>query len=89
MVNATPELEYHHQRIFQKLISKKYNSLEIDEMVIELLESAMTLLGSAETPENIPDKLKQYHLGTIENARNYILTNFKGIFLYKNWQHIA
>jgi hypothetical protein len=34
MVNATPELEYHHQRIFQKVVSKKYNSLEIDEMVI-------------------------------------------------------
>ncbi|HKC34910.1 MAG TPA: AraC family transcriptional regulator [Chitinophagaceae bacterium] len=77
MVNATPELEYQHQRIFQKLVSQKYNSLEIDEMVIELLGKAMTLLGSAETPENIPDKLKQHHLGTVETARNYILSHFK------------
>ena len=77
MVNATPELEYHHQRIFQKLVSQKYNSLELDELVLGLLEKAMTLLGSAETPENIPDKLKQYHLVTIENARNYILSHFR------------
>jgi AraC-like DNA-binding protein len=77
MVNATPELEYQHQRIFQKLVSQKYNSLEIDELVIDLLEKAMTLLGSAETPENISDKLKQHHLATIEMARNYILGNFK------------
>lgn len=77
MVNATPELEYHHQRIFQKIISKKYNSLEIDELVIALLEKVMNLLGSVETPENIPDKLKQYHLVTVESARDYILSHFK------------
>ncbi len=77
MVNTTPELEYNHQKIFQKLISKKYNSLEIDEMVIALLEKVMTLLGSVETPENSPDKLKQYHLGTIEKARDFILSHFK------------
>ena len=77
MVNATPELEYHHQRIFQKIISKRYNSLEIDELIIALLEKVMTLLGSAATPENIPDKLKQYHLGTVESARDYILSHFK------------
>ena len=77
MVNATPELEYHHQRIFQKVASKKHNSLEIDELVIGLLEKVMTFLGSAETPENITDKLKQYHLNTIEKARDYILSHFK------------
>lgn len=77
MVNATPELEYHHQRIFQKIIANKYNSLEIDELVIGLLEKVMMLLGSVETPENIPDKLKQYHLTTVESARDYILTHFK------------
>ena len=77
MMNATPELEYHHQRIFQKIITNKYNSLEIDELVIGLLEKVMTLLGSVDTPENIPDKLKQYHLTTIESARDYILSHFR------------
>lgn len=77
MVNTTPELEYQHQKIFQRITSKKYNSLEIDELVISLLEKVMTLLGSAETPINLPDKLKQHHLGTIEKARDFILSHFK------------
>ena len=77
MVNTTPELEYHHRKIFQKINSKKYSSLEIDELVIILLEKVMTLLGSADTPGNIPDKLKQHHLGTVEKARDHILLHFK------------
>ena len=77
MINTTPELEYHHQKISQKINSKKYNPLEIDEMIIVLLEKVMILLGSAETPGNISDRLKQYHLGTIEKARDYILSHFR------------
>jgi len=77
MVNTTPELEYHHKNIFEKIVSKNYNSLEIDEMIIELLENVMSLLGNVETPENIPDKQKQYHLATIEKARDHILSHFK------------
>lgn len=77
MINTTPELEYHHKSIFEKITSKKYNSLEIDEMIIDLLEKVMSLLGGAETPEKIPDKLKVYHLGTIEKAIDHILSHFK------------
>ncbi|MGE5107388.1 MAG: helix-turn-helix transcriptional regulator [Sphingobacteriales bacterium] len=77
MLNATPELEYLHHRIFKKISSVNYNSLEIDELLIVLLEKVMSVLGSAETPELIPDKLKQHHLGTIETARDYILSHFK------------
>lgn len=77
MVNSTASLEYLHQRILQKLIQGKYNSLQVDEMVIGLLEKVMTVLGVAETPENIPDKLKRNHLGTMESARNYILSHFR------------
>src|SRR6186713_1615349 len=77
MLNATPELEYLHHRIFQTISSGKYNSLEIDETVIALLEKLMLVLGCANTPGNIPDKLKQQHLVTIESARNYILSHFR------------
>lgn len=77
MVNATPELEYHHHRVFQTITSGKYNSLEIDEMVLELLDKMMQVLDSAATPVNIPDKLKQQHLITIESARDYILSHFR------------
>lgn len=77
MINATPELEYMHQRIFRKLSSKKYSSLEMDEMVISLLDKLMNILGCAETPGMVPDNIKQNHLGTIEMARDYILNHFK------------
>ncbi len=76
MVNATPGLEFLHHRIFQKILSKSYDCLEMDELVIGLLEKMMAVLGNAKTPGNIPDKLKQYHLGTVEAARNYILAHF-------------
>jgi AraC family transcriptional regulator len=88
MVNATPELEYHHYRIFQTISSGKYNSLEVDEMVIDLLEKMMEVLGSARTPASIPDNLKQQHLVTIEEARNYILNHFnKNISLQQLAKH--
>lgn len=77
MVNTMPELEYHHQRILHKINSGKYLSLEIDELVIALLEKVMGLLGSGQTPGKIPDSLKQYHLGTVEKARDYLLAHFK------------
>lgn len=76
MLTATPELEYLHHRIFTKLISKKFNSLEIDEAVIMLLEKVMMVLGDYTEPQLVNDKLKQYHLVTIELAREYILKNF-------------
>ena len=77
MINSTPELEYLHHRIFKKLISGKSNSLEIDELTINLLEKVMMVLANAETPEIIPDKLKHHHLVTIETATNYLLNHFK------------
>lgn len=77
MINSTPELEYLHHRIFKKLVSGKYNSLEIDELTINLVEKVMTVLANAETPGIIPDKLKQHHLVTIETATSYIIEHFK------------
>lgn len=77
MINSTPELEYLHQRIFTRLVAGKYNSLEIDELTVNLVERVMMVLANAETPGIIPDNLKQYHLVTVEAARNYLLEHFK------------
>lgn len=76
MVSAGPEMEYLHHRILQRLRSGDHTALEIDEMVMALLERTMQLLGSAKVPETIADRLKQHHLGTIEAAREFILTHF-------------
>lgn len=77
MVNSTPELEYLHRRIFEKISAGSCHALEIDEMVFRLLEKLMELLGMAQTPANVPDRLKQLHLNTAEKARDYLLTRFR------------
>jgi|KBSSwiS6_1023812.scaffolds.fasta_scaffold01292_4 AraC-like DNA-binding protein len=88
MINATAELEYQHHRLFQKLSSQKYNSLEIDELTIALLEKLMQVLGSAQPPASIPEKLKEHHLVTVETARDYILSHFKeNISLHQLAEH--
>ncbi len=77
MAQATPGLEYLHQRIYKKIRSGKYDSLEMDEWVLELLSQVMELLAGSKSPGNIPDKMKQYHLGTVERARDFILSHFQ------------
>ncbi|MBI3718000.1 MAG: helix-turn-helix transcriptional regulator [Sphingobacteriales bacterium] len=76
MLNATPELEYIHHRLYQIIASRIYNSLEADEMVLLLLEKIMMVLGNYTSPEIVDDKLKQHHLVTIESAREYLLKHF-------------
>ncbi len=77
LITATPELEYMHYRLLKTTSSGIYNSLEIDELVIMLLEKAMQVLGNHTEPELVNDRLKQHHLSTIESARNYILQHFQ------------
>ena len=76
MLTATPELEYIHHRIFKTITSGVYNSLEIDELVIILLEKVIMVLDDYAAPELVNDRTKQHHLITIESAREYILKHF-------------
>jgi len=76
VINTTPELEYSHHLIYQQLLSNKYNSLQIDEMVFSLLEKVILVLANNNVTNIVSDKLKQYHLTTIESARDYIFSHF-------------
>lgn len=76
MLTATPELEYLHHHLFQTIASAIYNSLQVDEMVLQLLEKIMLMLDNYASPEIVGNRLKQYHLVTIESAREYILKHF-------------
>ncbi len=77
MVNSTPGLEYQHHRLLEKIKSGHYSALEIDQMVIRLLENLMEMMGLARSPGIVPDRLKQQHLGTVEAARDFILSHFR------------
>jgi len=76
LLQSSPELDYLHTRITRKLTKERSSGLQIDELVIELLEKALNILTNTKEVPVIADSLKQFHLGTVENARAYILENF-------------
>jgi AraC family transcriptional regulator len=76
LLQSNPELDYLHNRIWKKVVKEDASNLQIDEMVIELLEKAIDILTNSKTVPLISDSLKQFHLGTVENAKAYIFENF-------------
>ena len=77
VMHASPiEVEYLHQRIIQFVQSGQSNSLQIDEMVIELLNKIFTTMGGTSELTMLTDKFKQLHLGTIERAVEYMQAHF-------------
>jgi transcriptional regulator GlxA family with amidase domain len=76
LLQSNPELDYLHNRIWKKVGKGNAANLQIDEMVIELLEKTIDILTSSKEIPVVADSLKQYHLGTVENARVYIFENF-------------
>ncbi|HET9825208.1 MAG TPA: helix-turn-helix transcriptional regulator [Chitinophagaceae bacterium] len=76
LLQSNPELDYLHDRIWRKVEKGNTPALQMDEMVMDLLERVMRILTHTGTVPAIRDSLKRYHLGTVENARAYILDNF-------------
>jgi len=89
MLRSNAELDYLHHRILQMLKDKEASRLQIDEMVIDLLEKVIQVIsGHTLEVTSIGDSLKQFHLGTIENAKEYILQHFnEDISLHQLAQH--
>ena len=88
MLRTNPELDYLHHRILQMTRDKEYFGLQLDEMVVELLDKVMQIVGNTKNIAPVPDSLKQFHLGTIENAREFMLQNFnRNISLQQLAQH--
>lgn len=89
MLQSNPELDYLHHRILQTVKHKPENNLEVDEMMMDLIEKVMTVIsGGTQKVEPIDNSFKQFHLGTIENAKEYILQHFsENISLHRLAQH--
>ncbi len=73
---ATPEMEYLHFSIWQKIKKKENSKLEIDSMAIELLHLVIETLTCETVCNEMPENIKKNHLTTIERAKEYILKNF-------------
>jgi len=76
LLQSNPELDYLHNSIWKKLEKRNATGLQIDEMVMDLLEKVINILTSSDPIPAVADSLKQFHLGTVETARNYIFENF-------------
>jgi AraC family transcriptional regulator len=88
MHSCNLEVDYLHLRILEKIQSRESNSLQIDEMVIELLNKIFRTMSNDNELPFLNDKFKQLHLGTIERAVEYLREHFsENISLNQLAQH--
>ncbi|MBS1599148.1 MAG: helix-turn-helix transcriptional regulator [Bacteroidetes bacterium] len=73
---CTLDADYLHLRIVEKIQSGSFNTMQVDEMVIELLNKIFYALGNESDLLLLNDKFKQLHLGTIEKAVEYLREHF-------------
>jgi AraC family transcriptional regulator len=77
VMQCSPKLELMRHHLAQLLAAKRKNSLQIDELVFSMLDNIMGVAGNIPELPQLPDSLKQYHLTTIEAAKEYILQHFR------------
>jgi AraC family transcriptional regulator len=74
LVTAHAEIEFIHQRILKRVAEP--SSLEMDDLVLQLVEKVMFTLGNKPKVTVLPETLKRHHLNTIESARDFLFQNF-------------
>ena len=74
LLTSHADVEYLHQLILRQVIQK--SSLEIDDLVLQLVEKVMFTLGNKPDVLPLSETLKKYHLSTIEKARDFLFLNF-------------
>jgi len=76
LINSSPEIEYLHRVIMNKLLHLQQDNLLIDELVIQLADCVIRLLGNVKEPTPLSESLRKYHLSTIEKATEFIMSRF-------------
>jgi AraC family transcriptional regulator len=92
MVAGNPESEYLHYAILQAATLRQAQgsgaTLELDVLVMEMIDTVMTILGNNDPSCDIPENNKRYHIGTIERAKEYMMENFtRDISLHELARH--
>ena len=86
LVTAHADIEFIHQRILKQ--ASQQTSLELDDLVLQLVEKVMHTLGNKPKVEPLSETLKRHHLNTIERARDFLFQNFaKDISLQQLAEH--
>lgn len=74
LVTSGAEIEFLHQLILKQV--KNNATLEIDDLVLQLVETVMHTLGNKPVVPALTETLKKYHLTTAEKARDFLFMNF-------------
>ena len=86
LVTAHADIEFIHQHILKQM--SEQSSLELDDLVLQLVEKVMNTFGNKTKVDVLPESLKRHHLTTIERARDYLFQNFsKDISLQQVAEH--
>lgn len=75
LVSTNAEMEFLHYNIL-RLVKEKASRLQIDQLVIEIVESVLGRISEYKPNERINLKLKKNHLTTIERAKEFLTGRF-------------
>lgn len=86
LLTSHSDIEFIHQRILTQ--ARQGSSLEMDDLVVQLVEKVMLTMGNKPRVEQVSESLKRHHLSTVEKARDFLFENFtKNIGLQQLAEH--
>ncbi|PWT70973.1 MAG: AraC family transcriptional regulator [Bacteroidetes bacterium] len=76
LLTCSIESDWLHHHILEIVQSKRKIGLQIDELVISLLHQIFSVMQPVDDLPLLNDQFKKYHLATVEQASEYIRSNF-------------
>jgi len=76
VINCPPYLDYLHHMILQQPSAICFDTMLMDELVLQLVDKVMRVLSNEPVISTLPKGLKRFHLTTIESAKDYLIKNF-------------
>ena len=76
LVKTDAEAEVLHQKTLSHVLAGNTEKLKMDNTVIAIIENVFGKVGHYQQ-DTLPRKLKQYHLTTVEDAKEYMLQNYQ------------
>ncbi len=76
LIKTTVETEFLHFTLVQLLAKCESSRLRVDQLVLDIIDLVLAELKEGVAPFVMDTRLKENHLSTIEQAKDYISTNF-------------
>ncbi len=76
LVKTDNNTEFLHFLLLEQIRKPHPNKIYIDCLVMNILHWFLDRIDNNESPNNISAKLKRRHLQTVENAKDYMFSNF-------------